>query len=103
MARNPSHLGSNRKSPSGGRASSSLASIGSIGGVMGNSGFARRGGLMGRSIVQHGRHAGPAPQPPRPHGGGLPPPLLDLARTDRSRPRDLGNGPAPAGPARGAG
>src|SRR2546428_10180552 len=36
MARNPSHLGSNRKLPSCGRVSSSLASIGSIGGAMGN-------------------------------------------------------------------
>src|SRR5207248_9335126 len=36
MARNPSHLGSNRKLPSRGRVSSSLASIGSIGGAMGD-------------------------------------------------------------------
>src|SRR5687767_6948586 len=37
IARKPSHLGSNRNSPLGGRSSASLASIGSIGGAMGNS------------------------------------------------------------------
>src|SRR5437879_12853184 len=36
MARNPSHLGSNKKLPSCGRVASSLASIGSIGGAMAN-------------------------------------------------------------------
>src|SRR5438093_13461990 len=42
MARNPSHVGSNRELPAGGSASSSLASIGSIGGAMGKSFLARR-------------------------------------------------------------
>src|SRR5438128_285673 len=42
IARNPSHLGSNRKLPAGGSACSSLASIGSIGGAMGKSFLARR-------------------------------------------------------------
>src|SRR2546426_5371279 len=44
IARNPSHLGSNRKSPSSGRASASLASIGSIGGAGGGWGLAGRRG-----------------------------------------------------------
>src|SRR5436309_14451863 len=42
MARNPSHLGSNRKLPAGGSACSSLASIGSIGGAMGKLFLTRR-------------------------------------------------------------
>src|SRR6266511_5366944 len=36
MARNPSHFGSKRKLPAAGRASASLASMGSIGGATGN-------------------------------------------------------------------
>ena len=37
IARKPSHFGSNRYAPSGGSSSASLASIGSIGGAIGNS------------------------------------------------------------------
>src|ERR1041385_5987769 len=58
MARNPSHLGSNRKSPSCGRVASSLASIGSTGGAMGNRPLGRMGddgGLDGRAVVARRR------------------------------------------------
>src|SRR2546426_28455 len=51
MARNPSHLGSNRKLPAGGSASSSLASIGSIGGAMGKSFLGRRDLFIGAKLV----------------------------------------------------
>src|ERR1041384_5682570 len=58
MARNPSHLGSNRKSPSCGRVASSLAIIGSTGGAMGNrtlGGMGEDGGLDGRAVLARRR------------------------------------------------
>src|SRR5713101_278817 len=61
IARNPSHLGSKRKLPPSGRASASLASIGSIGGAMGIRPLVRRGILIEYRQEQHvakfgGRH-----------------------------------------------